>query len=297
MEFPANPLKDAIDYLATVHEIPILLDTEKLSEVGINEDQEVSLVITGITLRNALELLLSNVAGQQLDYVIQNQVLRITTREQADQTLETRVYSLRPLENSGFDSYSVANVIRKTIEPASWAHIEIVPDPTGAGMEGMMGMGGDMGAGAGGGMAMPGMGGLGMSGGMMMGSGMMGPGGLGAMQIDRKHSTGLGTIEALPGCLVITQSQRVHRGVADLLGQLRTQAEEGTSGGAGFGMGGAADYGGGRPIPDYDPNGGSGTPPGGGRRLLPGGPVPFDPSQGTTAPTGGAGTAEGADTE
>jgi hypothetical protein len=223
-----------------------------LAEAGLTKDHEVSLVISGISLRNALELLLDEVGGVKLDYVIKNQVLKITTREKADQTLDTRVYSLRALENSGFDSYSVANVIRKTIEPASWAHIEIVPEQGAAGMEDMMGMG----------MA-PGAGGMPMGG---MGSGM-GPAGLGAMQINRTQSSGLGTIEALPGCLVITQCQRVHRAVADLLAQLKVQAAEADAGPGG--AAGAFDSGNGRPQPSganpfYGPPGGAGSSPGAG---------------------------------
>ena len=89
-----------------------------------------------------------------------------------------------------------------------------MPEQGAAGMEGMLGMG-----------TMPGSEEMSMSG---MGSGM-GPAGLGAMQINRSQSSGLGTIEALPGCLVITQCQRVHRGVADLLAQLKAQAAEAES--------------------------------------------------------------------
>ena len=258
LEFPANPIKDVVDFLSEAHQIPILLDEATLADEGVTPDVEISLVISGISLRNAMEILLENVGGVKLDYVIEHQVLKITTREKADQTLDTRVYNLRALENSGFESYSVANVIRKTIEPASWAHIEIVPEQGAAGMDGMMG---EMMMGMG---AMPGMGGR---------SGMMGDSGLGAMQIDRKKSTGLGTIEALPGCLVITQCQRVHRGVADLLEQLKAQAAE-------------TDHG------PFGPEGfpGGGSPPGSrspsriGRPLLPGGPAPLGPSEGTTAP-------------
>jgi hypothetical protein len=246
MEFPGNPLKDVVDYLSEIHNVPILLDEAALSEAGVAPDTEMTLVISDISVRNALEILLDSV---NLDYVVEHQALKITTREKADQTLDTRVYSLRALENSGFDSYSVANVIRKTIEPASWAHIEIVPEQGAGGMEGMMGMG----------MA----GGTPMGG---MGSGM-GPAGLGSMQINRTQSSGLGTIEALPGCLVITQCQRVHRAVADLLVQLKAQAAE-----AGAGSGGAAgafDSGFGGPQPSggnpfYSPPGGAGSSPGAG---------------------------------
>jgi hypothetical protein len=57
------------------------------------------------------------------------------------------------------------------------------------------------------------------------GGGDFGPGdaGLGEMQIV-PDSDGNGTIDALPGCLVITQTQRIHRQITDLLDQLRQHA-------------------------------------------------------------------------
>jgi hypothetical protein len=237
MEFPANPLNDVVQYLSEFHKFPVLLDVAELSDAGVAPDQEISLVISGVILRNALELLLDNVGGVQLDYVIQHQVLMITTRRKADRTVDTRVYNMRSLDSAGLDSYSVANVIRKSIEPASWAHIEIAQEQAEAGMSGMMGA--------------PGPG---------MGSRMMPAGGLGEMYIDRKQSSGLGTIEALPGCLVVTQSQRVHRAVADLLTQLRSQAdgESGGQGAPGFGFGVSGPSAAGAPF--YSPSGGLGTP-------------------------------------
>jgi hypothetical protein len=243
MEFPANPLNDAVQYLSEFHKFPVLLDVAELSDAGVAPDQEISLVISGVTLRNALELLLDNVGGVQLDYVIEHQVLMITTRRKADRTVDTRVYNMRALENAGLDSFSVANVIRKSIEPASWAHIEIAPEQAEAGMGGMMGS-----PGPGAGSAMPGM-----------GSGMMPASGLGEMYIDRKQSSGLGTIEALPGCLVVTQCQRVHRAVADLLAQLQAQAADGDTrgqGAPGFGFGGPSAAG----APFYGSSGGLGSP-------------------------------------
>lgn len=208
LEFPGNPLRDVVDYLSQSHNIPIVIDETALSEVGLTSDQEVSIVISGITLRSALELLFEQGAAGSLDYVVDDEVLKITTREQADEFLETRVYGIRDLEPT-FTGTAVANAIRKSVQPRSWMHIEIVPD---AGMEAVMGS-----------MGMPGMG-TSSDGGMMGMMGGAGDAGLGQMEIG-SDSDGNGTIDSLPGCLVITQTQRIHRQIEELLDQLREHAE------------------------------------------------------------------------
>ncbi len=203
LEFPGNSLRDVIEYLSHAHEMPIILDETALSDQGISSDEEMSFVLSGVTLQNALELILENVAGVPLDYVVQNQVLKITTREVADQMLETRVYNVRDF-SSEFDEVMLANVIRKSVQPRSWMNVTIEEalDP---------GMGDGMMPGSTGGLT-------GMPGGM----GMY-PAAIPGMTI-HADSDGNGTIDTLPGCLIITQSQRIHREIVALLDQLRRHA-------------------------------------------------------------------------
>lgn len=172
-EFPANPLRDVLDYLATVHRITIRMDRERLEEVGVAVDQEVRLMVEGVTLRSALEMLCEDLAGERLDYVIGNQVLTITTRAAADDTHDTRVYDVRDLEAAGFVASQLEDVISSTVDPASWWTGEVPPD----------------------------------------------------RESERSASPGC-AIKSLPGCLIVTQSQRVHRAIVDLLGQLHAQATD-----------------------------------------------------------------------
>jgi RNA polymerase sigma factor (sigma-70 family) len=213
IEFPGNPLRDVMEYTSQIHSIQIRIDEQALADSGISSDEEVSLVLTGVTLQSAMDLILESVAGVPLDYIVDDEILKITTREKADQFLETRVYSVRDLEPT-LTGTAVANTIRKSVQPRSWMHIEIVPDGDMGGPTGSMMMSG----------AMPGMStnsDAGLTG--MMGGYNPGGAGLGEMQIV-PDSDGNGTIDALPGCLVITQTQRIHRQIADLLDQLRQHA-------------------------------------------------------------------------
>ncbi len=54
-------------------------------------------MISGITLRSALKLLLENVNGTELTYVIEDEVMKITTAEKANENYQTRVYPVGDL--------------------------------------------------------------------------------------------------------------------------------------------------------------------------------------------------------
>jgi len=100
MEFTDQPLNDCIDYLKDYHSqllqrpIEIQLDTKALNDAGIAPDQPVTKNLKGITLKSALKLLLKDL---QLTYIIQNEVLLITTPEEAENRLSTKVYPVADL--------------------------------------------------------------------------------------------------------------------------------------------------------------------------------------------------------
>jgi hypothetical protein len=141
LAFADTPLIDAIDFLRDYHQINIWIDETALQDEGVDPSTPITLELSGIRLRSALRLMLK---GQGLTYVIEDEVMKITTQDAADGVLSTRVYDVadfQPIINMG-------------------------------------GMGGGMMGGMGGGMMGGGMGGMG---GGMMGGGMGGMGGGGMM--------------------------------------------------------------------------------------------------------------------
>ena len=142
VRFQDIPLKDALDYLEDLHKIEIWVDTKELSDAGVSTDQTVNLEMNGVSLRSVLRLLLEPLT---LTYVIEDEVMKVTTQEKAEDKMSTRVYPVADL---------------------------VVPIQN-VGGGGMGGMGGGMGGGGMGGGGMGGMGG-GMGG---MGGGMGGMGG------------------------------------------------------------------------------------------------------------------------
>jgi len=94
IEFNGTPLRDVITYVSEMHDIPILLDTPSLAGQGLTGDEEVSLVVKRVKLRNALRLLLGNVNDVKLDVVIENGLMSVTTKEVADDALQTVLYDV-----------------------------------------------------------------------------------------------------------------------------------------------------------------------------------------------------------
>ncbi|HEY2413623.1 MAG TPA: VWA domain-containing protein, partial [Pirellulaceae bacterium] len=160
------PLKDVVLYLTETHNIPIVLSLKKLEEASVSADTPVTKSLRSITLRSALRLILKEL---ELTYVVRDEVLQITTPEDAESQLITKVYPVGDL---------------------------VIPVMSGGGgmMGGMGGMMGGMGGGMMGGMG-GGMGGMGGGmGGMGGGLGGMG-GGMGGMGMGGGMGGGMFAVE------------------------------------------------------------------------------------------------------
>src|SRR5262245_17397750 len=94
VDFVEQPLKDAMMYLGDLHKIPIVLSQKKLEEASVSPDTPVTKTLRGVTLRSALRLILKDL---ELTYVIRDEVLQITTPEDAESQLITKVYPVGDL--------------------------------------------------------------------------------------------------------------------------------------------------------------------------------------------------------
>jgi len=130
MEFHDTPLTDVIEYLKDFHTqklghpFEIQLDHKALSDAGIAKDAPVTMILKGITLRSGLNLLLRPL---QLTWTIQDEVLLITTPEEAENQLTTKVLDVADLvecrDSKGklWDDYhSLIELIKSTVKPTTW---------------------------------------------------------------------------------------------------------------------------------------------------------------------------------
>ena len=130
MEFSDTPLTDVIGFLADYHsqkvghEFTIRLDHKALNDAGIAPDQPITMNLKGISLRSALNLLLKEL---NLTWIIDNEVLLITTPEEAENRLTTKVFDVADLvvcrDSKGklWDDYdSLIDLIKSTVMATTW---------------------------------------------------------------------------------------------------------------------------------------------------------------------------------
>lgn len=94
IDFSDTTLADAMLFIADYHKINIVLDNAALEEAGVGTDTPITQQLNGIKLRSALRLILEPL---DLTYIIDNEVLLITTVDEAQNRLKTRVYPVADL--------------------------------------------------------------------------------------------------------------------------------------------------------------------------------------------------------
>ena len=158
LQFNDVPLEQVVASLRDQYGIEVQIDTPALDDISLDPQEPVTADYRGISLRSALRLMLSQL---QLTYVIRDEVLMITTPEEAETELVVKVYPVADL-----------------VLP-----IEL-PDIGGGGGGGIGGgIGGGQGGGGGGGFGGGGGGGFGGGGGGFGGGGQGGGGGGGFFSV------------------------------------------------------------------------------------------------------------------
>jgi len=122
--FVEAPLQEVLDSLKEQHHIEIQIDTKALEDAGIGTDSPVTIDLKGISLRSALNLMLRKL---NLTSVIEDEVLAITTVEEAENRLNTKVYDVADLvvcrddHDVPWEDYgALVDIITSTIKPTSW---------------------------------------------------------------------------------------------------------------------------------------------------------------------------------
>jgi hypothetical protein len=98
LNFQGVTINDALDFLRDVSGANITVNWKALEGAGMTRDAQVNLHLTGITLRKALDMILTEASGgDTLSYVVDQGVIEITTRDLADHMMVTRVYPVEDL--------------------------------------------------------------------------------------------------------------------------------------------------------------------------------------------------------
>jgi hypothetical protein len=119
LDFVEIPLQEVVAALQDDYGVPIKLDTTALEELGINSDEKVTVNIHNVSLRSALRLMLKST---QLTYVIEDEVLMITTPQAAEANLKTCVYDVGSLiGDRGGDFDSIIDAIVSCVATDTWS--------------------------------------------------------------------------------------------------------------------------------------------------------------------------------
>ncbi|MCA9233827.1 MAG: VWA domain-containing protein, partial [Planctomycetales bacterium] len=95
LEYIETPLNQITAALQEDYNIPIVFDKAALDTLAISPEVEITVNLSNITLRSALELMLKEV--EDLTYIIDNEVLLITSADEAEQRLQVKVYPVADL--------------------------------------------------------------------------------------------------------------------------------------------------------------------------------------------------------
>lgn len=94
LHFDSVPLVEVMAHIATQHAINVKVDDPGLADVGVTSNEPVTIHVDGIQLKSALNLILKPL---ELDYLIEDEVLQVTSRLRQQGDLKTRVYPVADL--------------------------------------------------------------------------------------------------------------------------------------------------------------------------------------------------------
>ena len=121
LQFADVPLEQVVASLRDQYDIEVQIDKAALDDIALTPEDEVTVDLQNISLQSALKLMLESL---QLTYVIRDEVLMITTPEEANWYRVTCVYDVRDLivgqsENQGIQAITAAIV--SCVAPETWA--------------------------------------------------------------------------------------------------------------------------------------------------------------------------------
>ena len=126
LDFVEQPLRDVVTILSETYDIPIQFDNAALDAIAASPDVEVSVQINNVGLRSALDLMLKS-SAEELTYIIDNEVLLITTQEESERRLEVIVYRVDDLVDDGSlasaytaDADTLIDIIVASVDHESW---------------------------------------------------------------------------------------------------------------------------------------------------------------------------------
>jgi|GEM_PF-3587317 len=124
---PKLMLSDAIDALAQISNLKIMLDIESLTQAGVSAEDHVAFEMSKCTVADVLDRVLEQ---RGLVYLIEAGQLRVASRKEERDVVRERTHEIGDLtKGDAGAARQLAAIIQATIEPASWQERPIVVTP------------------------------------------------------------------------------------------------------------------------------------------------------------------------
>ena len=117
LELKITPLRDLLVKLQEEFDIPIVLSAKKLEEAAVSPDTPIACSLPQAPLKTQLRALLDPL---QLTYTIRDEVLIITTPEDAESQLIIRLYDIRQLLSAGVSGEQLYKQLITDVNPPNW---------------------------------------------------------------------------------------------------------------------------------------------------------------------------------
>lgn len=111
MHFPDNTLQEVCQYISQIHDIDVILNERELKLYNRSEEDKVSFKVTN-TSAKALETML----GDELDYVIEDDKLVITSSDAVHNRKETRLFGLQEFILTGMRTQDLVEAARQVAD-------------------------------------------------------------------------------------------------------------------------------------------------------------------------------------
>lgn len=108
--FPEIPLDEVMTYFSELHNVPVVIQAQDLGAIGLTPAEPIDTTLKNITFENALEQILDPL---NLTYVVDRDLILITSQAKAGATFKTRVYPVGDLCQTDDDYQALIAAIQK----------------------------------------------------------------------------------------------------------------------------------------------------------------------------------------
>jgi hypothetical protein len=126
-DFQETPLSKVAEVLQKDLNVPVLLDARALADIGVEEDTPITFKLSGTTAKTALNRLLKTL---NMSYLIEKELLLLTSRDEADVNLTVVIYNVsdmpafRRASGKTVPNYDqLVDLLAATVKPTTWEEV------------------------------------------------------------------------------------------------------------------------------------------------------------------------------